>query len=127
MHVVHKQAHNRNASKPSCLFFQASEDSEEDDLMPNKSAEVTKTRASVRMTRYLESWGAVKPFAHLNHRDSLIPEALSSSRIMVRIAHGACIIFYPFCITCSYLFVGLPHRIFQCLLCLQSGILTSRN
>ncbi|XP_069489903.1 adenylate cyclase type 4 isoform X2 [Ambystoma mexicanum] len=30
-----------------------------------------KMRASVRMTRYLESWGAAKPFAHLNHRDSL--------------------------------------------------------
>lgn len=60
----------------------ASDDSEEDDILPNRSAEVTKTRASVRMTRYLESWGAAKPFAHLNHRDSLIPEALSSSRIM---------------------------------------------
>lgn len=26
-----------------------------------------KMRASVRMTRYLESWGAVKPFAHLQN------------------------------------------------------------
>uniref|UniRef100_A0A8C4ZGQ5 adenylate cyclase n=1 Tax=Gadus morhua TaxID=8049 RepID=A0A8C4ZGQ5_GADMO len=26
------------------------------------------TRASVRMTRYLESWGAAKPFANLHHR-----------------------------------------------------------
>ncbi|XP_075685082.1 adenylate cyclase type 4 isoform X2 [Rhinoderma darwinii] len=60
----------------------ASEDSEEDDILPTKSAEVTKTRASVRMTRYLESWGAAKPFAHLNHRDSLLPENLSNSRIM---------------------------------------------
>lgn len=31
-------------------------------------------RASVRMTRYLESWGAAKPFAHLHHRDSMITE-----------------------------------------------------
>uniref|UniRef100_H0V0H0 Adenylate cyclase type 7 n=1 Tax=Cavia porcellus TaxID=10141 RepID=H0V0H0_CAVPO len=30
-----------------------------------------KMRASVRMTRYLESWGAARPFAHLNHRDSV--------------------------------------------------------
>ncbi|XP_056384209.1 adenylate cyclase type 4 isoform X2 [Hyla sarda] len=59
-----------------------SDNSEEDDILPTKSAEVTKTRASVRMTRYLESWGAAKPFAHLNHRDSLIPESLSTSRIM---------------------------------------------
>nr|DBA22671.1 TPA: hypothetical protein GDO54_013684 [Pyxicephalus adspersus] len=60
----------------------ASDDNEEDDIFPSKSVEVTKTRASVRMTRYLESWGAAKPFAHLNHRDSLIPEALSSSRMV---------------------------------------------
>uniref|UniRef100_A0A8D3D9G9 adenylate cyclase n=1 Tax=Scophthalmus maximus TaxID=52904 RepID=A0A8D3D9G9_SCOMX len=30
-----------------------------------------KMRASVRMTRYLESWGAAKPFANLHHRDSM--------------------------------------------------------
>lgn len=28
-------------------------------------------RASVRMTRYLESWGAAKPFANLHHRDCM--------------------------------------------------------
>lgn len=28
-------------------------------------------RASVRMTRYLESWGAARPFAHLSHRESV--------------------------------------------------------
>uniref|UniRef100_A0A8C6SBF4 Adenylate cyclase type 2 n=1 Tax=Neogobius melanostomus TaxID=47308 RepID=A0A8C6SBF4_9GOBI len=30
-----------------------------------------KMRASVRMTRYLESWGAAKPFANLHHRESM--------------------------------------------------------
>ncbi|KAM5297931.1 adenylate cyclase type 7 isoform 2-T11 [Glossophaga mutica] len=30
-----------------------------------------KMRASLRMTRYLESWGAARPFAHLNHRESV--------------------------------------------------------
>lgn len=30
-----------------------------------------KLRASLRMTRYLESWGAARPFAHLNHRESV--------------------------------------------------------
>uniref|UniRef100_A0A8C5G768 adenylate cyclase n=2 Tax=Gouania willdenowi TaxID=441366 RepID=A0A8C5G768_GOUWI len=34
----------------------------------------TKMRASVRMTRYLESWGAAKPFANLHHRDSMTNE-----------------------------------------------------
>lgn len=28
-------------------------------------------RASVRMTRYLESWGAARPFAHLNQRENV--------------------------------------------------------
>uniref|UniRef100_A0A8C7GIL3 Adenylate cyclase type 2 n=1 Tax=Oncorhynchus kisutch TaxID=8019 RepID=A0A8C7GIL3_ONCKI len=35
------------------------------------SLEGGKMRASVRMTRYLESWGAAKPFANLHHRDSM--------------------------------------------------------
>ncbi|KAB0407025.1 hypothetical protein E2I00_016233, partial [Balaenoptera physalus] len=40
-------------------------------------------RASVRMTRYLESWGAARPFAHLNQRESvpgLMPLWVSDSR-----------------------------------------------
>ncbi|XP_067351247.1 adenylate cyclase type 7 isoform X2 [Channa argus] len=35
-----------------------------------------KMRASVRMTRYLESWGAVKPFAHLQSRDGFTPDPI---------------------------------------------------
>ncbi|KAM4808977.1 adenylate cyclase type 4 isoform 1-T2 [Rhinophrynus dorsalis] len=57
-------------------------DSEGDDILPSKSSEVPKMRASVRMTRYLESWGAAKPFANLNHRDSLVPEIRLSTRNM---------------------------------------------
>ncbi|KAM7040112.1 adenylate cyclase type 7 isoform 2-T4 [Acridotheres tristis] len=37
-----------------------------------------KMRASVRMTRYLESWGAARPFAHLSHRDSVSSDCSSS-------------------------------------------------
>nr|XP_033780772.1 adenylate cyclase type 4 isoform X1 [Geotrypetes seraphini]XP_033780773.1 adenylate cyclase type 4 isoform X1 [Geotrypetes seraphini]XP_033780774.1 adenylate cyclase type 4 isoform X1 [Geotrypetes seraphini] len=44
---------------------------EETDTVTSPAAEGPKIRASVRMTQYLESWGAAKPFAHLNHRDSL--------------------------------------------------------
>ncbi|KAI2652698.1 Adenylate cyclase type 2 [Labeo rohita] len=33
-----------------------------------------KMRASLRMTQYLESWGAAKPFANLHHRDSMTNE-----------------------------------------------------
>ncbi|KAF7655392.1 hypothetical protein LDENG_00056860 [Lucifuga dentata] len=37
---------------------------------PSETADSAKMRASVRMTRYLESWGAAKPFANLQ-RDSM--------------------------------------------------------
>ncbi|KAJ7396078.1 adenylate cyclase type 7 [Pitangus sulphuratus] len=37
-----------------------------------------KMRASVRMTRYLESWGAARPFAHLNHRESVSSDSSNS-------------------------------------------------
>ncbi|XP_067268023.1 adenylate cyclase type 2b isoform X1 [Chanodichthys erythropterus] len=38
------------------------------------SLDGAKMRASVRMTQYLESWGAAKPFANLHHRDSMTNE-----------------------------------------------------
>ncbi|KAM4687674.1 LOW QUALITY PROTEIN: adenylate cyclase type 2 [Discoglossus pictus] len=41
---------------------------------PRHCLDGAKMRASVRMTRYLESWGAAKPFAHLHHRDSMTTE-----------------------------------------------------
>uniref|UniRef100_A0A8C7ZXK3 Adenylate cyclase type 7 n=1 Tax=Oryzias sinensis TaxID=183150 RepID=A0A8C7ZXK3_9TELE len=39
-----------------------------------------KMRASVRMTRYLESWGAVKPFAHLQSRDGFSTDAIVNGK-----------------------------------------------
>ncbi|XP_034382041.1 adenylate cyclase type 7 isoform X2 [Cyclopterus lumpus] len=39
-----------------------------------------KMRASVRMTRYLESWGAVKPFAHLQSREGFSPDAIVNGK-----------------------------------------------
>ncbi|KAK1152902.1 adenylate cyclase type 2-like [Acipenser oxyrinchus oxyrinchus] len=41
------------------------------DVLSPAPPEGVKQRASVRMARYLESWGAVKPFAHLSHRESM--------------------------------------------------------
>ncbi|XP_076826755.1 adenylate cyclase type 2 isoform X2 [Brachyhypopomus gauderio] len=41
---------------------------------PRHAFDGAKMRASVRMTRYLESWGAAKPFANLHHRDSMTNE-----------------------------------------------------
>uniref|UniRef100_UPI0037E94EA5 adenylate cyclase type 7 isoform X3 n=1 Tax=Semicossyphus pulcher TaxID=241346 RepID=UPI0037E94EA5 len=39
-----------------------------------------KMRASVRMTRYLESWGAVKPFAHLQNREGFTPDSIVNGK-----------------------------------------------
>ncbi|XP_063157561.1 adenylate cyclase type 4 [Candoia aspera] len=48
----------------------AEEESSSDILSP-VPGESFMMRASVRMTRYLESWGAAKPFANLKHLDDL--------------------------------------------------------
>ncbi|XP_061100666.1 adenylate cyclase type 2-like isoform X2 [Conger conger] len=45
-----------------------------------RANEGLKMRASVRMTRYLESWGAVKPFAHLYWRENYISNPLIYGR-----------------------------------------------
>ncbi|XP_043846303.1 adenylate cyclase type 7 [Dromiciops gliroides] len=45
-------------------------------LSKPRANDALKMRASVRMTRYLESWGAARPFASLNHRESLSTEIL---------------------------------------------------
>lgn len=39
-----------------------------------------KMRASVRMTRYLESWGAVKPFAHLQSREGFTTDNIVNGK-----------------------------------------------
>uniref|UniRef100_A0A8D3E4P4 Adenylate cyclase type 7 n=1 Tax=Scophthalmus maximus TaxID=52904 RepID=A0A8D3E4P4_SCOMX len=39
-----------------------------------------KMRASVRMTRYLESWGAVKPFAHLQSPEGFTPDTIVNGK-----------------------------------------------
>ncbi|XP_030060210.1 adenylate cyclase type 7 isoform X1 [Microcaecilia unicolor] len=44
-------------------------------LPKSKTAEGLKMRASLRMTRYLETWGAARPFSHLNYRESVSHES----------------------------------------------------
>uniref|UniRef100_A0AAY4EY98 Adenylate cyclase type 7 n=1 Tax=Denticeps clupeoides TaxID=299321 RepID=A0AAY4EY98_9TELE len=46
-----------------------------------------KMRASVRMTRYLESWGAVKPFAHLQNREGFLPDAMVNGKARCKVSH----------------------------------------
>ncbi|XP_061820541.1 adenylate cyclase type 7 isoform X1 [Nerophis lumbriciformis] len=43
-----------------------------------------KMRASVRMTRYLESWGAVKPFAHLQNREGFSADPLVNGKSLCK-------------------------------------------
>uniref|UniRef100_A0A8C9QTW0 Adenylate cyclase type 7 n=1 Tax=Scleropages formosus TaxID=113540 RepID=A0A8C9QTW0_SCLFO len=58
-----------------------------------------KMRASVRMTRYLESWGAVKPFAHLQSREGYIMDAMVNGKLhsKVRQKEGTSMTF-SFCV-----------------------------
>uniref|UniRef100_A0A9J8ATT0 Adenylate cyclase type 7 n=1 Tax=Cyprinus carpio carpio TaxID=630221 RepID=A0A9J8ATT0_CYPCA len=48
-------------------------------LLPRVS-DGLKMRASVRMTRFLESWGAVKPFAHLQSREEFSTDAMVNGK-----------------------------------------------
>uniref|UniRef100_A0A4W6EBF8 Adenylate cyclase type 7 n=1 Tax=Lates calcarifer TaxID=8187 RepID=A0A4W6EBF8_LATCA len=45
-----------------------------------------KMRASVRMTRYLESWGAVKPFAHLQSREGFTPDTIVNGKPRTKVS-----------------------------------------
>lgn len=55
-------------------FVQVERRSPQHHYRPRHTVDGAKMRASVRMTRYLESWGAAKPFANLHHRDSMTNE-----------------------------------------------------
>ncbi|KAG7267195.1 hypothetical protein CRUP_006327 [Coryphaenoides rupestris] len=45
-------------------------------------------RASVRMTRYLESWGAVKPFAHLQNRDGFAADPMVNGKPRCKVSRS---------------------------------------
>uniref|UniRef100_A0A8C8FDJ5 Adenylate cyclase type 7 n=1 Tax=Oncorhynchus tshawytscha TaxID=74940 RepID=A0A8C8FDJ5_ONCTS len=47
-----------------------------------------KMRASVRMTRYLESWGAVKPFAHLQSREGYTQDTMVNGKSRCKVSDG---------------------------------------
>lgn len=52
-----------------------------------------KMRASVRMTRYLESWGAVKPFALLQRRDGFPTDSIVNGKPHRRV--NVLFLFFP--------------------------------
>lgn len=59
-------------------------------LRSRPSLDGGKMRASVRMTRYLESWGAAKPFANLHQRDSLTTD---NGKINTTVSTAQCSVF----------------------------------
>uniref|UniRef100_A0A8C0L9Y2 Adenylate cyclase type 4 n=1 Tax=Canis lupus dingo TaxID=286419 RepID=A0A8C0L9Y2_CANLU len=74
---------------------------------PRHTLDGAKMRASVRMTRYLESWGAAKPFAHLHHRDSMTTENGKISTTYRATALPA----FKYYVTCACLIFFLPVRL----------------
>ncbi|XP_061615506.1 adenylate cyclase type 2-like isoform X2 [Phyllopteryx taeniolatus] len=56
-------------------------------LRSRPSLDGGKMRASVRMTRYLESWGAAKPFANLHHRMSTDNGKINTTDVPMGLYH----------------------------------------
>uniref|UniRef100_A0AAQ5WZ94 Adenylate cyclase type 7 n=1 Tax=Amphiprion ocellaris TaxID=80972 RepID=A0AAQ5WZ94_AMPOC len=54
-----------------------------------------KMRASVRMTRYLESWGAVKPFAHLQNREGFTPDTIVNGKTRFKVESSSLALWFP--------------------------------
>ena len=62
----------RGGTDPVCVCSQSQQPPPPSQHLPKPKGDAAlKMRASLRMTRYLESWGAARPFAHLNHRESV--------------------------------------------------------
>uniref|UniRef100_A0AAY4EZ14 Adenylate cyclase type 7 n=1 Tax=Denticeps clupeoides TaxID=299321 RepID=A0AAY4EZ14_9TELE len=83
-----------------------------------------KMRASVRMTRYLESWGAVKPFAHLQNREGFLPDAMVNGKARCKVSHKNIIVSTPTLLACVLLcilgicYAGHVQVIYCCILAL---------
>lgn len=74
-----------------------------------------KMRASVRMTRYLESWGAAKPFANLHHRESMTTEngQINTTVSAARLMHVTNVQAEPLTVPCSLQDVPMGQYHFQ--------------
>uniref|UniRef100_A0A6Q2YJW5 Adenylate cyclase type 7 n=1 Tax=Esox lucius TaxID=8010 RepID=A0A6Q2YJW5_ESOLU len=73
-----------------------------------------KMRASVRMTRYLESWGAVKPFAHLQSREGYT-DAMVNGKSRCKVNAGGTI--HLLSLYSHFLFFS-QYSVFSCILAL---------
>ncbi|XP_037591543.1 adenylate cyclase type 4 isoform X5 [Cebus imitator] len=73
--MEHRDPYLRELGEPTYLVIDPRAEEEDEKGTARgllSSLEGPKMRPSVLMTRYLESWGAAKPFAHLSHVDSLV-------------------------------------------------------
>uniref|UniRef100_A0A4W6FNK7 Adenylate cyclase type 2 n=1 Tax=Lates calcarifer TaxID=8187 RepID=A0A4W6FNK7_LATCA len=80
-----------------------------------------KMRASVRMTRYLESWGAAKPFANLHHRDSMTTD---NGKINTTVSTMPCSLFHTQRCRCQ---LSIDQRCDCCFRMFQWGSTTSSD
>uniref|UniRef100_A0A8C9ZQL4 Adenylate cyclase type 7 n=1 Tax=Sander lucioperca TaxID=283035 RepID=A0A8C9ZQL4_SANLU len=93
-----------------------------------------KMRASVRMTRYLESWGAVKPFAHLQNREGFTPDAIVNGKPRCKVSTGLLLVVinwtldllmfkrYVVCATFIFLCIFLVQMFYSVYCCILSLI-----
>ncbi|XP_057577057.1 adenylate cyclase type 4 isoform X3 [Hippopotamus amphibius kiboko] len=71
--MEHRDPYLRELGEPTYLVIDPRAEEEDEKSTAGgllSSLEGPKMRPSLLMTRYLESWGAAKPFAHLNHVES---------------------------------------------------------
>uniref|UniRef100_A0A672QT14 Adenylate cyclase type 7 n=1 Tax=Sinocyclocheilus grahami TaxID=75366 RepID=A0A672QT14_SINGR len=85
-----------------------------------------KMRASVRMTRFLESWGAVKPFAHLQSREEFSTDAVVNGKGRCKVRNYRTIEmpnfkYYIGCATFVFLcifIIQMLYSVYNCILAL---------
>uniref|UniRef100_A0A673K0U9 Adenylate cyclase type 7 n=1 Tax=Sinocyclocheilus rhinocerous TaxID=307959 RepID=A0A673K0U9_9TELE len=86
-----------------------------------------KMRASVRMTRFLESWGAVKPFAHLQSREEFSTDAMvnGKGRCKYRTIEMPNFKYYIGCATFIFLCIFIIQMLVtnSCCMCLSDPLL----
>uniref|UniRef100_A0A8D3BML7 Adenylate cyclase type 7 n=1 Tax=Scophthalmus maximus TaxID=52904 RepID=A0A8D3BML7_SCOMX len=81
-------------------------------------------RASVRMTRYLESWGAVKPFAHLQSPEGFTPDTIVNGKPRCKVSEHIHI-YRALDLPTFKHYVGCATFIFLCIFVIQLFFWTS--
>uniref|UniRef100_A0A8C2HC22 Adenylate cyclase type 7 n=1 Tax=Cyprinus carpio TaxID=7962 RepID=A0A8C2HC22_CYPCA len=81
-----------------------------------------KMRASVRMTRFLESWGAVKPFAHLQSREEFSTDAMVNGKGRCKVRNTLCVWFSQYRtieMPSFKYYIGCATFVFLCIFIIQ--------